>query len=670
MLLFDGSSQTLSMTAGCSSTKEWFLSTGIVDGGSTSNQHAIADLFEAEFPSVNDLTLDCGQQQLETWMKTTGLKPKEKSRLRHAVANLKKELQSDASSENTSSLSFRNDTYQASRREVPKAPGTYVIPSHHDMEWKTVLLLGETGSGKTTLLNSMATFLWGIQLDDNYRYVLVPPPAELSTQAHSVTKKLTTYRIRPPRLMYGLNIIDTPGFGDTDGLKQDYETIEQIEHLLCNELDGLDAIFLVVRACGRLDAQITYVLNSVKRLFGKDAEPNMFILITFADGSRPPIVSALEAANMPVQHMFELNNSAFFTGFHPDKAIPLEMKLCYGPGDEIEVKSAPVGVLKRSQTASFWRMGYRSMSNLFFTLHNSTAFSLDKTRENLTLRRLLSDKLDTIHRRQGKRDKIIAGIRQCVVDIIKESTNADQNKSFVVDGVQSMKSKRKTKASFNITCPNCQHTCLFNGPKTTNVNIKRSRVIKNEYCTECPSKCHWSVHTVEPFEYRQQQKKTRSIQREKKKKYNESLSMLKRVDQKLTVLLRKVIEKESKIVDDLEECISIAKKLEAISMSSTIMETPEFYQKRQENQRWEKKAGWEERVCFLRTLEAKSKYCVAVTESMNLADVKSKLFAQAREALRDEIPSIKSAQVRCTVECAFRVLGATEDKLKRLTSNE
>ena len=86
---------------------------------------------------------------------------------------------------------------------------------------KVLLIIGQTGHGKTTFINALINIYLGINIYDNFRYLLVQN--ENNDQLESITKEITVYKIRSKE---GLNfppliIIDTPGFSDTGGEKED-----------------------------------------------------------------------------------------------------------------------------------------------------------------------------------------------------------------------------------------------------------------------------------------------------------------------------------------------------------------------------------------------------------------------------------------------------------------
>lgn len=126
-------------------------------------------------------------------------------------------------------------------------------------------------------------------------------------QAVSQTEWITVYKIFPQkgsRLNYTLNIIDTPGFGDTRGIQRDQVTIDQIRHLFSEKGEKgvlfIDAVcFIVMAPEARLTVSQKYIFSSIMSLFGKDIESNICTLITFADGAEPPVLASLKEANLP-----------------------------------------------------------------------------------------------------------------------------------------------------------------------------------------------------------------------------------------------------------------------------------------------------------------------------------------------------------------------------------
>jgi len=96
---------------------------------------------------------------------------------------------------------------------------------------KVLMVVGATGAGKTTLINGMMNYILGVEWDDDFRFKLIVEDHRVS-QANSQTKSITAYTFYPMKgsaIPYKFTIIDTPGFGDTEGLRRDKEITKQIK---------------------------------------------------------------------------------------------------------------------------------------------------------------------------------------------------------------------------------------------------------------------------------------------------------------------------------------------------------------------------------------------------------------------------------------------------------
>jgi len=88
------------------------------------------------------------------------------------------------------------------------------------------LVVGETGCGKSTFLNSFINYLSVIEVCDPIRYQIVVE--NTSSQTKSITKDITSYFVKNLRNGKYYRLIDTPGFGDTEGNKSDENIMKLI----------------------------------------------------------------------------------------------------------------------------------------------------------------------------------------------------------------------------------------------------------------------------------------------------------------------------------------------------------------------------------------------------------------------------------------------------------
>ncbi|NEQ41111.1 MAG: hypothetical protein F6K40_34850 [Okeania sp. SIO3I5] len=133
---------------------------------------------------------------------------------------------------------------------------------------KVLMLVGATGTGKSTLINGMVNYLLGVEWKDDFRFKLITDEGGQS-QAHSHTKLITAYTIHKVEgflVPYTLTIVDTPGFGDTRGLKGDKFITNQIREFFSmpNGISHIDCIgFVTPSSLARLTPTQKYIFDAI-----------------------------------------------------------------------------------------------------------------------------------------------------------------------------------------------------------------------------------------------------------------------------------------------------------------------------------------------------------------------------------------------------------------------
>ncbi|CAG0901597.1 unnamed protein product [Darwinula stevensoni] len=216
---------------------------------------------------------------------------------------------------------------------------------------KVLMLVGATGAGKSTLINGMVNYAFGVQWEDKFRLKLIVDE-ENESQAYSQTKWVSAYVLHKQQGMafpYTLTLVDTPGFGDTEGIKRDDELKIQIKEFFSNGgyfgVDQLDGVGFVV--------------------------PSSQARLTPAQDQEPRVLSAIREGNMPIKQLFKFNNSALFPEPHKDDINPEFEKLS-------------------------WKMGMKNFSNFFKVLKNTQPASLTLSKEVLQERGRLEGMLQNI----------------------------------------------------------------------------------------------------------------------------------------------------------------------------------------------------------------------------------------------------------------------------------
>ena len=462
-------------------------------------------------------------------------------------------------------------------------------------------------------------------------------------QADSQTEWITCYEIpwMPGcQVDYNLNIIDTPGFGDTRGITRDKELVRQIESFFSSSdkhgIDCLDAVWFVTQAplC-RLSPTQRYIFDSVLAIFGNDIKENIFILITFADGQRPPVLDAIEEAGIPHQGTFIFNNSALF----------------------VDPDSSPNGKI-------FWKMGKQGFEEFFKTLDNVTTKCLTLTKEVLQTRKRLESRISRIQRQIIRGTEEQQRMREETRVLKQHERDIDDNKNFEykVKEVQVVKVDLPT-GKHTTTCLICNFTCHENCAYANDDekmlcwamedvdceqcrnNDDREKIkcscSENINCRICEQHCIWSAHKNQPYLIKPQEIYVCKTYHEMKKKYESAKDEKgKAVDvlEKIKEHYDAVMEKNKKLVTEVKHHIN---RLKEIALKPNTLSELDYINILIENENDGRKEGYKERVHILEELRGKAEL---------LATIKGELDEQEFDQSTKKTKEWKPAKDNCVTE--------------------
>ena len=79
-------------------------------------------------------------------------------------------------------------------------------------------MIGQKGIGKTKFLEFLLNYMFGVQINDNYRYTLPESILDTSYKQNEVNN-VSCYQFKSTtKGCPNLRVIDTPGFGGTDDI--------------------------------------------------------------------------------------------------------------------------------------------------------------------------------------------------------------------------------------------------------------------------------------------------------------------------------------------------------------------------------------------------------------------------------------------------------------------
>ena len=162
-------------------------------------------------------------------------------------------------------------------------------PRRH-FEYK-MLLIGETGSGKTSFLNLLCNcnLISVLGLTDYggdalsqftmFNDVALERHEDLEISMRSNTSAVRLYNVNVGDIQVG--IIDTPGFGDTSGLKADEKNTEATVRYLDEQVKFISCVCLVVNGRqSRMNTNLKLVLTQITSILPRTVLNNLVIVFT------------------------------------------------------------------------------------------------------------------------------------------------------------------------------------------------------------------------------------------------------------------------------------------------------------------------------------------------------------------------------------------------------
>ena len=453
---------------------------------------------------------------------------------------------------------------------------------------KVFMLVGATGAGKTTLINAMVNYILGVQWKDEFRFNCITEETK-ATQAYSQTQDITAYTFHPMKdsaVPYTFTIIDTPGYGATEGLERDKKITKQINDFFSipppDGIDHLDGIgFVVQTSQPRLTSAQNYIFDSILSIFGNDVSKNIFIMITFADDQpQPPVLEAIKAKipSHSGEH-FKFNNSAL---------VAKEFKTKF---DE-----------------ACWEICLHSFKSFFEEFRKASPVSLSLTQEVLKEREQLHVLIEGLRDQITRRLNKVEEMRQEEIVLQQHQKEIETNETFTytVDVTKPFKlTPLKETGLHTTTCDTCFTACHKNCPITDD-KVKHNCLAMdtNGNCRVCPGKCKWSVHKNLPLLIQYKTiTETRTAQH-LKEKYQKAVQQKAKSEQMIESIKQSVQNVHVKVLDMIKRVQESLRRLDKIALKPNPVTQVEYLELLIESEKREAKPGWKQRIQYLEAVKS------------------------------------------------------------------
>uniref|UniRef100_A0A667ZC03 AIG1-type G domain-containing protein n=1 Tax=Myripristis murdjan TaxID=586833 RepID=A0A667ZC03_9TELE len=435
-------------------------------------------------------------------------------------------------------------TYQT--YDVEKAQWSYSFGKESFSRNRTIMVLGAAGSGKSTLINGMINYIVGVEWKDSFRFKLIDEGG-LRSQAESQTSEVTVYKINHQegfKIPYSLTIVDTPGFRNTRGIERDRVITEQIRSLFSSAegVSEIDAVCFVTQASlSRLTPTQKYVFDSVLSIFGKDVAEKIQMLVTFADGQRPPVLKAVNVSGVPCPKT--------------DAGLPVHFKF--------------------NNSAL---MGAKSMKNFFTALDQITTKSLQMTKEVLKERKQLETAVEGLQLQVKDGLAKLEEIKMTKQKLQKQEADISTNENFEIE-VEIIKPKQiqlTKKGEYITNCQQCSMTCHYPCTIADDQEKHRCPVMKDGRCTVCPGKCVWTVHFNQKYRWEYVKVKEKQTLKDMKEKYEQATQAKLTVQQIIKKQEKEIANLQDEIMSLIEESARSIARLKEIALRPNPLSTPEY----------------------------------------------------------------------------------------------
>jgi len=141
-----------------------------------------------------------------------------------------------------------------------------------------ILFFGKIGDGKSTAINAIFNIIKGIELEDNYRFILITK--QKTTECNEINYGIHIYYLKDYNNKPVI-IINCQGYGSNKGIKYDEMLNEAFKYIYSNVISHINVVCLTSKSNNKFDKLSKSIFSNVTYFFPKEIGENFIILSTF-----------------------------------------------------------------------------------------------------------------------------------------------------------------------------------------------------------------------------------------------------------------------------------------------------------------------------------------------------------------------------------------------------
>ena len=407
-----------------------------------------------------------------------------------------------------------------------------------------MLLIGETGSGKTSFLNLLCNyslvkelgFEVGVEHFHSFNDIKLENAA--ASKMESKTSDAKKYAVSLGDT--NLEIIDTPGFGDSRGMKEDKKHITRIIDALKKE-DYVNCVCLIINGrASRMSATLGYVLSEVTAILPRTIIDNIIVVFTNTTGLLqlnfdPGVLK--QYFGQDLRHSFCIENPyCLFEKANAKKGLMTKELLAESLKDEFERAAKTLNKL------------FVTMKS-FKMVHTNDFLRLYKKKEEIEVTIMTTL---TKYDNQSKLDELIKKTTKKIGDAVsdKEFNKEFKQRRTRTERITVHTDYHNTLCSAPGCTSNCHEHCSLSRILDTD-KFKDCACINGDYCSECGH--HYSSHQHLYILYKDNEKIWWETDHTKERKFLEAKS-----NEERAILLKKDLQmKQGAIIKEKEKLSAI-----------------------------------------------------------------------------------------------------------------